>query len=78
MARFDGICQRLSCGNGGNPPTPVTSQCPISQYQLIELVLCFEPEPAELMASSWARVSALSPQVEKWLQSQTTWSEWGV
>lgn len=27
------------------------------------------------MASSWARVSALSPQVEKWLQSQTTW--WG-
>lgn len=26
-----------------------------------------------LMASSWACVSALSPQVEKWLQSQTTW-----
>lgn len=28
-----------------------------------------------LMGSSWACVSALSPQVEKWLQSQTTW--WG-
>lgn len=53
MAHFDGICQRLSCGSRGNPPSPrpltLFSQ-PVSylaseasQYQLIELVLCFEP-----------------------------------
>lgn len=65
-------------------PTLVTSQCPIwpprppstSWLSWCYVLSWGGPEPVELMASSWARVSALSPQVEKWLQSQTTWSKW--
>lgn len=32
----------------------------------------------DIIGSSWACVSALSPQVEKWLQSQTTWWGWAA